>query len=82
MVVLEVFLHPGCPSEQPARRLAQEIQQEYSNWQVRVIGSKDRARKLGISVLPAFVLNGRAIAVGVPRKEWLIGLLRELNPDG
>jgi hypothetical protein len=41
------------------------------------VDNRDRAEHLGLVVLPAFVLNGKVLAVGVPRKEWLFRQLRE-----
>lgn len=37
--------------------------------------AQDRAEAVGIMVTPAFVLNGEIIAVGVPKKEWLVAKL-------
>lgn len=77
MVRLEVFVHRGCLSEQPALKLANEIQEEFPAWQVQVIDSQDRAQALGVIALPAFVLDGNLLVVGVPRREWLMRLLRD-----
>ncbi len=77
MVVLEVFVHRSCLSEQPAIRLADEIQEEFPAWQVRVVDDVARAQSIGITTLPAFVLNGSLLAVGVPRREWLMRQLCE-----
>lgn len=77
MARLEVFVHRGCLSEQPALKLANEIQEEFPAWQVKVVDSQDRARTLGVIAFPAFVLNGNVLAVGIPRKEWLMRLLRQ-----
>lgn len=80
MAVVEVFVHRGCLSEQPALVLANEIQKAFPAWQVQVIDSQDRAQALGVIAFPAFVLNGNVLAVGVPRKEWLMRLLRQQCP--
>ena len=77
MVVVEVFVHRGCLSEQPALVLANEIQKAFPAWQVQVVDSQDRARALGVIAFPAFVLNGEVLVVGVPKKEWLMGILRK-----
>ncbi len=36
-----------------------------------------RIKSLGLFIFPSFVLDGKFIAVGEPRLEWLIGVLRE-----
>lgn len=77
MSVLEVFVHSGCVSEQPAVVLAEEVRKEFPGWLVQVVDNQARAESLGLVVLPAFVLNGKVLAVGVPRKDWLIRQLRE-----
>jgi hypothetical protein len=83
MVVLEVFIHKGCTSEQPALTLVRELEKEFPTWtiQIRQIGCQ-QAVALQHSVLPAFVVDGRVVAVGVPRKEWLVRRLRQWSPSG
>lgn len=78
MALLEVFVHPGCLSERPALALIDDIRKEFPAWQIRVWRSgQERARALGIIIVPAFVLNGTLVAVGIPRREWLVKKLRE-----
>lgn len=81
MAVLEVFIHAGCTSEQPTRALVRELEKEFPKWRIRVcqIG-RVQAHALALSVLPAFVVNGTVVAVGVPRKEWLVCRLNERSP--
>jgi len=83
MVVLEVFLHTGCTSEQPALTLVRELEKEFPKLRIRVsqIG-RDQAHALALSVLPAFVVDGTVVAVGVPRKEWLVRRLRQWSQGG
>ncbi|WP_447974480.1 hypothetical protein [Nitrospira sp. Kam-Ns4a] len=78
MPLVEVFVHAGCKSERTALALADEIRREFPSWQVLIRDcEEDRARVLGILIAPSFVLNGELIAVGIPRKEWLIRALCE-----
>lgn len=80
MVVVEIFVHAGCRSEHEALVLAGEIRQAFPAWQVLIRDcEEDRARTLGILVIPSFVFNGELVAVGLPRKEWLIRTLRTIN---
>ena len=78
MALLEIFTHEGCASEQSARRVANEIQQEFPAWKISVqqLGNA-RAESLGVIAAPTFVLDGRIVAVGIPRTEWLVRTLRE-----
>jgi len=75
---LEIFIHAGCASEHSARRVADEVQQEFPAWTISMqqLGNA-RAESLGVIAAPTFVLNGRIVAVGIPRKEWLVKTLRE-----
>lgn len=82
MDVLDIFVHHGCLSEQPALRLAKEIENEFPAWKIQVVDNWEQAQSLGIITLPAFVLNGELLAVGVPRKEWLIRQLRARAQHG
>lgn len=85
MALLEVFVHPGCLSETSAQVLADELRPLCRDLTIHnraLVESKDRADALGISVTPAFVFNGKLIAVGVPRKEWLMRRLCESGLKG
>lgn len=87
MALLEIFLHPGCLSENAALTLAREIQSVWGTLEVKIWSlpeASERARTLGVIVAPAFVLNGTIIAVGVPRKTWLVAKLQEfgITTDG
>lgn len=82
MNLLEVFVHQGCLSESTALALGREIMTVCPDLAVRICTfpeMRDRAEALGITVMPAFVLNGKIIAVGVPRKEWLVAKLQEFG---
>jgi predicted DsbA family dithiol-disulfide isomerase len=65
-------------SEHSARTLAQEIQHELPDWHIDVRpAEKQDADSLGILAFPAFLLDGRILATGIPRKDWLLAKLRE-----
>ncbi len=79
MATVEIFVHVGCKSEREALTLADAIRLEFPSWQVLIRHcEEDRARTLGILIAPSFVLNGELVAVGVPRKEWLLCSLRKI----
>ncbi len=84
MALLEVFVHRGCPSEARARSVAQEIGTAYSQLQIHVCQAHtypQRISELGLLILPSFVLNGRLLAVGVPRTIWLMAELQKYDLD-
>ncbi len=77
MARLDILVHGGCLSEHSARRLAEEIRHELPHWNitVRTAVAGDPALS-GVIVFPAFLLDGRVLATGVPRKDWLVDRLR------
>ncbi|MDP3092911.1 MAG: hypothetical protein Q8N04_19740 [Nitrospira sp.] len=78
MARLDILVHQGCLSERSARTLAQEIQQELPDWHIDIrAASKENCDALGVLVFPAFLLDGRILATGIPRKEWLLARLKE-----
>jgi hypothetical protein len=82
MELLEIFLHPGCLSENAALALARELQSVRPSLEVSIQSlpeANERARARGVIVAPAFILNGTIIAVGVPRKDWLVAKLQEFS---
>lgn len=74
---LDILVHGGCLSEHSARSLAEEIRHELPNWDITVKtavpGDPDLS---GVIVFPAFLLDGRVLATGAPRKDWLVERLR------
>jgi len=83
MARLDILVHRGCLSEQSARALAQEIQQELPAWHIDVrAAGKEDCDALGVLVFPAFLLGGRVLATGIPRKEWLLARLKEWERGG
>jgi hypothetical protein len=77
MARLDILVHRGCLSELSARTLAQEIQSELPDWKIDVRTAKpDETDQLGVLVFPAFLLDGRILTTGLPRKDWLVAQLR------
>jgi hypothetical protein len=71
-MLLEVFLHRDCLSTSAVLDLCMGLRRIFQHLRVRLLsGTGPQARERGISVSPAFLLDGRLLAVGVPRKEWL-----------
>ncbi len=77
MARLDILVHGGCLSELSARTLAQEIQSELPDWHIDVRTAKPGDTDLfGVLVFPAFLLDGRILTTGIPRKDWLVAKLR------
>ena len=77
MARLDILVHGGCLSEQSARTLAQEIRDELPDWDVDVRSAEQRdTDTFGVIVFPAFLLEGRILTTGIPRKDWLLAKLR------
>lgn len=83
MARLEVFVHTGCLSEQRARGLARAIHEALPAWEVCVRHVSDKeADASAVIALPAFVVDGRVLATGIPQTDWLIAKLQEWERNG
>lgn len=83
-MILEVFVHTGCASERSARDVAREIQRLMPELQVQirpVDQDPERAESAEISIVPAFVLDGKLVSVGVPTLEWLFAQLQQASRE-
>ncbi len=77
MARLDILVHGGCLSELSARSLAQEVRNEFPNWHINVRTAEQADTTLyGVLVFPAFLLDGRILTTGIPRKDWLVAKLR------
>lgn len=82
MSLLEIFVHTGCLSEQRARVVAKEMEELFPELHILVCPEEtnvQRISELELLVLPAFVMDGTLLAVGVPRTDWLV---REIQKHG
>ncbi len=79
MIMLELFLTPHCVSAPSAIAVAKEAVKSVPDVELRIRSEKDyaRAKSLGVFIFPSFVLDDEFIAIGEPKLEWLIGVLRE-----
>lgn len=77
MARLDILVHRGCLSELSAQNLAEEIQNELPDWNIDVRAAEPGDMDLfGVLVFPAFLLDGRILTTGIPRKDWLLAKLR------
>ena len=75
---IDLYVHEGCLSERSILLFARDIERACAAWSVRVhpLVEKD-AKALGLTVLPAIAINGRVIASGMPKAEWLLDRIHE-----
>ncbi len=77
MARLDILVHRGCFSESSVRTLAQFIREELPHWEIAIRSPEPHDEPtLGMSISPVFLLDGRIIVTGVPRKDWLLARLR------
>jgi len=80
MIVLELFISPGCVSAPSALALAEEAVRRVPRVDLIVRSDRqdrERARKLGIFIYPSFVLDGALFSIGEPGLERLVQALEE-----
>ncbi len=71
-VELQVYIEAGCAQCERAVRLAQEVDDDYSQLAVRLIDIGDEApRPDDVFAVPTFMLNGRVFSLGNPRQSHL-----------
>jgi|DewCreStandDraft_2_1066082.scaffolds.fasta_scaffold00475_36 hypothetical protein len=70
---LEIVVAEECPGCAEARAIAAEIQARFPGLQVDV-SALDSTRPVPAKVVatPTYLLNGRVISLGNPRRAWLI----------
>ena len=71
-VELQVFVEAGCALCQRALRLAEEVEGAFPELAVRVIdASEPSGRPDDVFAVPTFVLNGRVLSLGNPKRSLL-----------
>lgn len=82
MARLEILFHQGCLCEQTIRALARESHTELPGWEICIRQvAEGEVGPSGIIVWPAFVLEGKVLATGIPKKEWLVARLKEWEQE-
>jgi hypothetical protein len=75
---VDFYFHGGCLSQQSIHLLARELQQNCPTWQILVHPLlQHEAEALGFQILPTTVINGRTVAAGIPKKDWLLERMKE-----
>ena len=75
---IDFYFHDGCLSQQSVLLLTKELQQHCPAWQISVHPLLEHeAKTLGFQILPTTVINGRAVAGGIPTIGWLLKRMKE-----
>ncbi|TKS63002.1 MAG: hypothetical protein EWM73_01907 [Nitrospira sp.] len=75
---MDFYFHDGCLSQQSVLLLAREIQQDCPDWHITIHTLLEHeAKALGFHVLPTIVMNGITVAAGIPKKDWLLEIIKE-----
>ncbi len=78
-VRLEIYVEAGCSPCERARRLAQELEEEYPEISVGVIDIDQAAgSESEVFAVPTYVLDGRIVSLGNPRPDDLRGRIEAL----
>lgn len=82
-MVLEIFVAPHCAPCVEARAIAQELRGTFPWLQVELV-ELDGRRELPPRVVatPTYLLDGRVISLGNPRRERLIKLIADNQGQG
>jgi len=75
---MNFYFHEGCVSCQSILLLSKELQRDCPTWRIAIHSlSGEQVKATGFHILPAIVINGATIAVGLPRKDWLLEQMKE-----
>jgi hypothetical protein len=77
-MVLEIFVGPCCTPSVEARAVAGDIQAQFPWLQVELV-EVDGRRELPERVVatPTYLLDGKVIALGNPRRDWLARVISD-----
>ena len=80
---VDFYVHDDCLSQQSVLLLARELRQNCPTWQISVHPLlQHEANALGFQILPTTVINGSAVAAGIPKKDWLLEKMKECENAG
>ena len=75
MVKLQIFITDDCWSCEESRRIAAETEARFTDVEVRLVDLMSDERPSNVFAAPTYVLDGRVISLGNPRREELWGQL-------
>lgn len=80
MVKIEVFFTPTCPycpvAKSVVREVASEFKDKVSVEEVNAWDNQELAAKYGIISVPAIVINGKRMFIGIPKKDELAKMIK------
>lgn len=71
MVKLQIFITDACWSCEESRRIAAETKARFKDVEVALIDLNSSERPATVFAAPTYVLNGKVISLGNPRREAL-----------
>ncbi|MDN5940988.1 MAG: hypothetical protein L0H94_03805 [Nitrospira sp.] len=80
---VDFYFHDGCLSQQSILLLTRELRQNCPAWHISAHPLLEHeAKALGFQILPTTVINGSAIATGMPKIGWLLDRMKECENAG
>lgn len=78
MQEMNFYFHEGCVSSQSILLLSKQLQRHSPTWHITIHSlSEEEVRSTGFLILPAIVINGVTVAIGLPKKDWLLKKMKE-----
>jgi hypothetical protein len=80
---MDFYFHDDCLSQQSVLLLARELRENCPTWHIAIHPLLEHeANDLGFQVLQTIVINGSAVAAGIPKKDWLLERMKECERAG
>ncbi|HSM56962.1 MAG TPA: hypothetical protein VK879_12495 [Candidatus Sulfomarinibacteraceae bacterium] len=81
MLKLQIFVTDDCWSCEESRRIAAETQARFEAVEVTLLDLQSDERPSSVFAAPTYLLNGRVISLGNPRREDLWAQLAQRNDN-
>ncbi len=79
MIKLQIFVTDDCWSCEESRQIAAETEARFQNVEVTLVDLNSKERPASVFAAPTYLLNGRVISLGNPRREALWQQLAQAN---
>ncbi|MFW6069589.1 MAG: hypothetical protein ACOC9X_00975 [bacterium] len=79
MLKLQIFITDDCWSCEESRRIAAETRARFDEVEVTLLDLQSEERPSSVFAAPTYLLNGRIISLGNPRREELWAQLAQGN---
>lgn len=81
MLKLQIFITDDCWSCEESRRIAAETRARFEEVEVTLLDLQSEERPSSVFAAPTYLLNGRIISLGNPRREELWAQLAQDNDN-